>query len=645
MTDYLTTPVGSGDDSPRASYTLRVNGIERPVADAWIGESLLYVLRERLGLAGAKSGCDQGECGACSVQVDGQLTAACLVPAALAAGVEVRTVEGLAEEGVPSDVQQALAESGAVQCGFCAPGLAMAVHDLLERNHHPSELESRQALCGNLCRCTGYQGALAAVRTCAKSRAEAAEEDSPETATTGGDSGFFGDGPVEGVVDAASPVEELVPLPIPESMPEPPVPSTAEAEYAAPEYPGYGDAGAGYPAAGYTGAEYRAGEYAATEYPGYGEAGAEYAAGAEYTGAEYAAAEYAEPAYGDADGEAELPVYVDADVHAEVHADVPAQHGGYDQATYQGAGQDGYGYEGYGETYQDVGQGGQGSHSGHSGHGDGVYGGDGHVGQAPYQGGPFAAPFPGRADGPDARGAAGALRTPGQASAPAEENFQAGEAEGGARRVGAVLGAGLMAKGIADRQRAAGADSQGLGTHGLDAQGPEDTGAFGAFAGLNPDSTGAFRIDVQRGEPTDGAAGAVAVDAPPAPAATRTEAYEQYPAGEFDTGQFHVGQFDTGTFDASAFQAGHFEPGHVDTGSFATGHFEAGTFETGQYDAAAYQTGQFDTSHLDTSHLGTGHLDTGQFPADEFGAHGPGAPDPAAGMYVLPHQHGQESGS
>ncbi|MFC5906659.1 (2Fe-2S)-binding protein [Streptacidiphilus monticola] len=186
MTDYLTgDPLASQgftlDDSPRASYTLRVNGLDRPVVDAWIGESLLYVLRERLGLAGAKSGCDQGECGACSVQVDGQLTAACLVPAALAAGVEIRTVEGLAEDGTPSDVQRALAETGAVQCGFCVPGLAMAVHDLLQRNHEPTELEARQALCGNLCRCTGYAGALAAVRKVAAARAETTAEE-PATA-------------------------------------------------------------------------------------------------------------------------------------------------------------------------------------------------------------------------------------------------------------------------------------------------------------------------------------------------------------------------------------------------------------------------------------------------------------------------------
>ncbi|MEU8650463.1 2Fe-2S iron-sulfur cluster-binding protein [Streptomyces sp. NPDC048737] len=152
------------DDHPLASYALRVNGSDRPVTDAWIGESLLYVLRERLGLAGAKDGCSQGECGACNVQVDGRLVASCLVPAVTTAGSEIRTVEGLAVDGQPSDVQRALARCGAVQCGFCVPGMAMTVHDLLEGNPAPTELEARQALCGNLCRCSGYRGVLQAVK-------------------------------------------------------------------------------------------------------------------------------------------------------------------------------------------------------------------------------------------------------------------------------------------------------------------------------------------------------------------------------------------------------------------------------------------------------------------------------------------------
>ncbi|MEU0147886.1 (2Fe-2S)-binding protein [Streptomyces sp. NPDC006288] len=176
-----TTPMDVPSQHPSASYVLHVNGVDRPVGDAWIGESLLYVLRERLGLAGAKDGCSQGECGACNVQVDGRLVASCLVPAATTAGSEVRTVEGLAVDGEPSDVQRALAECGAVQCGFCIPGMAMTVHDLLEGNHAPSELETRQALCGNLCRCSGYRGVLDAVREVVEGReATAAAHDDAE---------------------------------------------------------------------------------------------------------------------------------------------------------------------------------------------------------------------------------------------------------------------------------------------------------------------------------------------------------------------------------------------------------------------------------------------------------------------------------
>ncbi|QNS05936.1 2Fe-2S iron-sulfur cluster-binding protein [Streptomyces xanthii] len=179
------------DDHPLVSYVLRVNGSDRPVTDAWIGESLLYVLRERLGLAGAKDGCSQGECGACNVQVDGRLVASCLVPAATTAGSEVRTVEGLAADGQPSDVQRALTACGAVQCGFCVPGMAMTVHDLLEGNPDPSDLEARQALCGNLCRCSGYRGVLDAVRQVTAERkasaeaAETAEADGPGASEAG----------------------------------------------------------------------------------------------------------------------------------------------------------------------------------------------------------------------------------------------------------------------------------------------------------------------------------------------------------------------------------------------------------------------------------------------------------------------------
>ncbi|MBG0854877.1 (2Fe-2S)-binding protein [Streptomyces spinoverrucosus] len=168
------------EEHPLASYVLRVNGADRPVTDAWIGESLLYVLRERLGLAGAKDGCSQGECGACNVQVDGRLVASCLVPAVTAAGSEVRTVEGLAVDGQPSDVQRALAKCGAVQCGFCVPGMAMTVHDLLEGNPAPTELETRQALCGNLCRCSGYRAVLEAVKDVVAEREAHAAADAPE---------------------------------------------------------------------------------------------------------------------------------------------------------------------------------------------------------------------------------------------------------------------------------------------------------------------------------------------------------------------------------------------------------------------------------------------------------------------------------
>src|SRR6266446_5460792 len=139
-------------------FVLRVNGVDREVPDAWLGESLLYVLRERLGLPGSKAGCEQGECGSCSVFVDRALVCACLVLAAAAVDTEITTVEGLQpnERGALSLVQRAFVDAGAVQCGFCTPGLVMAVHDLLERDPDPTPLEVREAISGNLCRCTGY---------------------------------------------------------------------------------------------------------------------------------------------------------------------------------------------------------------------------------------------------------------------------------------------------------------------------------------------------------------------------------------------------------------------------------------------------------------------------------------------------------
>lgn len=154
-------------------YQLRVNGENRPVNDAWLGESLLYVLRERLGLAGTKNACEQGECGSCSVLIDGVLVCSCLVLAASAIDREISTVESLAPDGDLSDVQQAFVEAGAVQCGFCTPGLIMTVHDLLDQNPSPTDLEVREAISGNLCRCTGYVRIFDAVQRVATNREEA----------------------------------------------------------------------------------------------------------------------------------------------------------------------------------------------------------------------------------------------------------------------------------------------------------------------------------------------------------------------------------------------------------------------------------------------------------------------------------------
>jgi aerobic carbon-monoxide dehydrogenase small subunit len=148
--------------------TCTVNGETRDADDVWEGESLLYVLRERLGLPGAKNACEQGECGSCSVYLDGTLVCACLVLAGQAEGAEIVTVEGLAAGGELHPVQQAFLETGAVQCGFCTPGLVVAAHDLLEREPRPSDAQVREALAGNLCRCTGYEKILDAVRLAAE---------------------------------------------------------------------------------------------------------------------------------------------------------------------------------------------------------------------------------------------------------------------------------------------------------------------------------------------------------------------------------------------------------------------------------------------------------------------------------------------
>jgi aerobic carbon-monoxide dehydrogenase small subunit len=144
-----------------------VNGEPREADDVWEGESLLYVLRERLGLPGSKNACEQGECGSCTVYLDGTPVCACLVAAGQANGCEVVTVEGLAADDL-HPVQQAFVDAGAVQCGFCTPGLVVAAHDLLSRSPRPGDPQIREALAGNLCRCTGYEKILDAVRLAAE---------------------------------------------------------------------------------------------------------------------------------------------------------------------------------------------------------------------------------------------------------------------------------------------------------------------------------------------------------------------------------------------------------------------------------------------------------------------------------------------
>jgi len=145
-------------------YTLRVNGQDHQVKDAWIGESLLYVLRERLGLPGAKGACEQGECGSCTVVMDSQAVCSCLVLAASAVDTEIHTVEGLGVDGSLTDIQQAFLAAGGVQCGFCTPGFIVAVHHLLDSNPEPSDDQIRESLSGNICRCTGYGRILEAVK-------------------------------------------------------------------------------------------------------------------------------------------------------------------------------------------------------------------------------------------------------------------------------------------------------------------------------------------------------------------------------------------------------------------------------------------------------------------------------------------------
>ena len=151
--------------------TLTVNGAPHEVESIWEGESLLYVLRERLGLPGSKNACEQGECGSCTVYLDGETVCACLVAAGQAEGREVVTVEGLGQAGDLDPVQQAFLDTGAVQCGFCTPGLIVATHELLAREGDPATVDIREALAGNLCRCTGYETIIDAVHLAATRRA------------------------------------------------------------------------------------------------------------------------------------------------------------------------------------------------------------------------------------------------------------------------------------------------------------------------------------------------------------------------------------------------------------------------------------------------------------------------------------------
>jgi carbon-monoxide dehydrogenase small subunit len=152
--------------------SLRVNGTPRTADDVWPGESLLFTLRERLGLPGTKNACEQGECGSCTVLLDGVPVCACLVATPQVQGLDVLTVEGLSTEDGLNPVQEAFVEAGAVQCGFCTPGLVVAVADLVRRIPDPDDAQVREALAGNLCRCTGYEKIIDAVRLAARRLSE-----------------------------------------------------------------------------------------------------------------------------------------------------------------------------------------------------------------------------------------------------------------------------------------------------------------------------------------------------------------------------------------------------------------------------------------------------------------------------------------
>ena len=151
---------------------LKVNGSEYKIENSWLRESLLFTLRERLGLYGSKNACEQGECGSCSVMSDETLVCACLVLTGNAVGREIQTIESLAPDGSLSLIQQAFVDAGAIQCGFCTPGLLITIQDFLESNSDPSELEIREAISGNLCRCTGYGRIIEAVRLVSRATQE-----------------------------------------------------------------------------------------------------------------------------------------------------------------------------------------------------------------------------------------------------------------------------------------------------------------------------------------------------------------------------------------------------------------------------------------------------------------------------------------
>jgi aerobic carbon-monoxide dehydrogenase small subunit len=156
------------------NLTCIVNDHAVRVTDVGPTESLLEMLRDRLALTGTKNACEQGECGSCSVYLDDVLVCSCLVLAGQAEGACITTIEGLASDGDLDPVQRAFVRCGAIQCGFCTPGLVLAAHDLLRRRPDPDDDEIREALAGNLCRCTGYQKIIDAVRSAAHRVADAA---------------------------------------------------------------------------------------------------------------------------------------------------------------------------------------------------------------------------------------------------------------------------------------------------------------------------------------------------------------------------------------------------------------------------------------------------------------------------------------